>query len=129
MPLKFGLRMLNFAAPVSTRMAENPSLAKFGPPKFPEPVVKVADAVPPAARLGAIPQASIHLALPEGHVPRIRNWPALAPVNVTEFGLDTPAESATGTPMQNGSSVRATPAMLPGYKASCSVSGIFNAPP
>ena len=81
-------------------------------------LVNVVVAVPPAVRLGRIPQALIHLALPSGHRARIRNWATLIPLMVRLCVFVIAAESATGTPWQNGSFVLAIPGILPGKRAS-----------
>src|SRR5215475_5602633 len=119
--------MVNVAAPVAIVIGEDP-LAKGAPPKSPPPaLVNVTVVLPPALSDGMMPQTLIHLAFPDGQRPRIRNCPAEAPDNPRTPVPVMPAESATGTPTQNGSLVRATPANPPGYTASWTVSGASKA--
>jgi hypothetical protein len=86
---------------------------------LPVPVVaRVMETVAPADSEDTIPQALIHFAFPSGHLPNIRNWPALELERLIMLVEVMPAASATGTPMQKGSFVRTTPLTLPGYNAS-----------
>src|ERR1017187_606447 len=73
-----------------------------------------------------MPQTSTHFAWPEGQAPKIRNCAALAPERPRTLVLEIAWESASGTPWQNGSFVRAKPG-TPGYIASCTVNGTFTA--
>lgn len=82
------------------------------------PLDKVVDTVDPAASEATIPQALIHLAFPSGQRPNMRNWPESIPERLSVLVEVMAAVSATGTPIQNGSFVRATPPTLPGYSAS-----------
>src|SRR5262249_15501447 len=117
------------AAPVATVIGLFP-VARAGPPKSPLPVsVRVTVAFPPAGRLARIPQTFTHFTFPEAHRPRIRDCPVVGPLSPSTYVLFIPAESAIGTPKQNGSLERETPDDPPGYNASWIVSGMLIAAP
>ena len=114
--LKFCFLIVNVAGPVETLMIAPPSLARFAPPKSPEPPVSVTEVVPPADRLGTTPQTLTHLPFPLGHRPRTRNCPALAPVRPRLVAAVRPSESASGMPMQNGALLRLSPPTPPSQR-------------
>src|SRR6185437_2789762 len=136
-PLKFALRMVNCAAPVSTVMvpAVVLSVARFAPPTFPVPaLVNVMPVFAAPAATVACVSTSTHLQDWSSHSTRQRNCPMVAPVRPRD---ETPEQLAgfalaqgmvplaNGTPAVTGSLVRATPVM-PGYFISCMVKGTLS---